>query len=155
MSEAISPPKLGGKYLTFNLVEEDYGIDILQVVEIIGITNITPLPQVSNHVKGVINLRGKVILVIDLRLKFNLEEAEYTSETCIVVLSHLDFLMGIIIDRVKYVIDIESQEIEPPPPLRSETQAGYIIGLGKVEGKINILLDIKKILDEDLSPELF
>ena len=110
----------GGKYLTFVLCSEEYGVGILKIREIIGIMNITPVPQVPSYMKGVINLRGKVIPVIDLRLKFGFQEAEHTKETCIIVIDVGNKLTGVIVDTVVEVINVDSGEFEPAPILGME-----------------------------------
>lgn len=135
----------GGKYLTFKLADEEYGVEILKVREIIGIMDITAVPQMPGFVKGVINLRGKVIPVIDLRLKFGMEAAEYTDATCIIVVDVGD-LMGIIVDTVQEVLDIDGGQIEPPPPLGASVDTSFILGMGKVREEVKILLDIDKVL---------
>lgn len=141
---------LGGKYLTFYLDGEEYGVQILKVREIIGIMEITQLPQMPHYIKGVINLRGKVIPVIDLRLKFGMSEAEYTDETCVIVVD-IGTQVGIIVDTVQEVADIPDKDIEPPPALGSSVETTYLMGMGKVEGSVKILLDIDPILSgEDM-----
>lgn len=136
---------LGGKYLTFSLAAEEYGLEILKVREIIGIMDITAMPQVPPDVKGVINLRGKVIPVIDLRLKFGLDPTEYTEQTCIVVVD-VGALVGVIVDTVQEVLDIEAGQIDPPPPLGASVNTQFILGMGKVKDAVKILLDIDKVL---------
>jgi len=140
-----------GKYLTFALGREEYGLEILSVREIIGLMDITGVPQVPKYVKGVINLRGKVIPVIDLRLKFEMPSVDYTNETCIIVLNIQDVLIGILVDRVCEVLDIAETDIEPPPTFGTVTAINLIKGMGKIDGKVKILLNIEKILTEDLS----
>lgn len=140
-----------GKYLTFALGKEDYGLEILKVREIIGMMNITAVPQVPGYVKGVINLRGKVIPVIDLRLKFGMKEIDTTVETCIIVINLNEVLIGIIIDKVKEVLDIKQENIEPAPNLGSGIHTDYILGIGKVNETVKILLNIEKVLGEDLT----
>lgn len=137
-----------GKYLTFALGNEEYGVEILQVREIIGLMDITAVPQVPQYVKGVINLRGKVIPVVDLRLKFQMPEVEYTKETCIIVLNVKDTMMGIIVDRVCEVLDIKQQNIEPAPNFGSRLESDFITGMGKIGDNVKILLDIEKVLTE-------
>ncbi|MBK9129363.1 MAG: purine-binding chemotaxis protein CheW [Phycisphaerales bacterium] len=137
--------ELGGKYLTFCLAGEEYGVEILKVREIIGIMDITAIPQVPSEVKGVINLRGKVIPVIDLRLKFGLDPAEYTEQTCIVVVD-VGSLVGVIVDTVQEVLDIPSAQIDPPPPLGAAVDTSFVLGMGKVKDDVKILLDIDKVL---------
>ncbi len=135
-----------GKYLTFVLGQEEYGVEILSVREIICLTNITFVPNVLEYVKGVINLRGKIVPIIDLRMKFNMERKIYNHETCIVVLNVFDSLMGIIVDQVSEVVDILQENIEEAPALKEGKQEDYISGMAKVGDKIKILLDIKKVM---------
>lgn len=138
-----------GKYLTFVLGDEEYGLEILKVREIIGLMDITTVPQTPEFIKGVINLRGKVIPVIDLRLKFGMPEAEPTEETCIIVVDINTTLMGILVDTVSEVLDIAQGEIEPAPAFSDDIQTEFILGMGKIKGKVKILLDISRVL----SPE--
>jgi len=138
----------GGKYLTFSLAGEEYGLEILKVREIIGIMDITAVPRMPSHVKGVVNLRGKVIPVVDLRLKFGMESAEYTEATCIIVVD-VGTLVGIIVDTVQEVLDIESAQIDPPPPLGASVDTTFILGMGKVRDEVLILLDINEVLNEE------
>lgn len=140
-----------GKYLTFALGEEDYGLEILAVREIIGLMEITPVPKTPSYVQGVINLRGKVISVIDLRSKFGMPTIEYTSETCIIVVQMQNIHIGVIIDRVKEVLDITRDQIEPSPNFGCTIDSDFIMGIGKIEDNVKILLDISKVLCEDLS----
>jgi len=139
-----------GKYLTFSLAGEEYGIGILKVKEIIGMMPITMVPQTPHYVKGVINLRGKVIPVVDLRLKFGLPPMEYTERTCIIVVeitgTTQKVLMGIVVDTVSEVLNIKAQEIEETPNFGGDLQTEYILGMAKVEGGVKILLDIDKVL---------
>jgi purine-binding chemotaxis protein CheW len=136
---------LGGKYLTFLLDGEEYGLEILKVREIIGIMDITKVPQTPDFVQGVINLRGKVIPVIDLRSKFGLQRTEYNDQTCIIVVD-VGMLMGIIVDTVQEVHDIPTANIEPPPSLGASVDTSFILGMGKVKEDVKILLDIDKVL---------
>lgn len=138
-----------GKYLTFALGHEEYGLEILQVREIIGLMDITAVPQVPEYVKGVINLRGKIIPVVDLRLKFNMPRIDYTSETCIIVLNVNNTLMGIIVDHVSEVLDISTDSIEATPQFGGNIHTDYITGIGKIGEKVKILLDIEKVLGDD------
>jgi len=131
---------------------EEYGIEILKVREIIGIMDITPVPQTPPFLKGVINLRGKVIPVMDLRLKFNMPEAEHTNETCIIVVEIGNRLMGIIVDTVSEVLDISADNIEPVPSLGTNIRTDFILGMGKTKGKVKILLNVDRVLSiEELS----
>ncbi len=140
-----------GKYLTFALDQEEYGIEILRVREIIGLREITAIPQMPDYAKGVINLRGKVIPILDIRRKFGLNAIEVTSETCIIVINIQQNLMGIIVDRVCEVIDIVQDAIEPPPAFGSGVRTDFILGMGKTGERVKMLLDIEKVLMEDLA----
>jgi purine-binding chemotaxis protein CheW len=139
-----------GKYLTFQLASEEFGIGVLKVREIMGMHEITAVPQTPPHVKGVINLRGKVVPVIDLRLKFGLPGAEYTQRTCIIVTQVRGesgpILMGIIVDGVSEVLNLTANEIEDSPDFGDQTVKRYLLGMAKVKGKVKILLDIDTVL---------
>jgi purine-binding chemotaxis protein CheW len=139
-----------GKFLTFVLGNEEYGIEILRVREIIGIMEITPVPQTPDYVKGVINLRGKVIPVIDQRIKFSMPEVEQTQETCVIVVEVKESLIGILVDNVSEVLDIGREEIEATPQFGKEIDTQFIMGLGKTKGKLIILLDIEKVLSTEV-----
>ncbi len=145
---AVENNARGGKFLTFSLADEDYGVEILRVREIIGVMDITAVPQMPEHVKGVINLRGKVIPVVDLRLKFGMEEIPYTEATCIIVVD-VGALMGIIVDTVQEVLDVDAANVEPAPPLGGAVDTSYVLGMGKVRDDVKILLDIDKVLNDD------
>jgi purine-binding chemotaxis protein CheW len=139
-----------GKYLTFQLGQEEFGIRVLKVREIMGIQDITAVPHTPVYVRGVINLRGKVIPVLDLRLKFELSALEYNQRTCIIVVqiqaeSGL-ILMGIIVDGVSEVLNLTGAEVEDTPDFGSNFSTPYILGMAKVKGKVKILLDIDRIL---------
>ena len=136
-----------GKYLTFVLAEEEYGLEILKVREINGMMDITAVPRTPEYVEGVINLRGKVIPVMDLRLKFGMEQAEHTEETCIIVVDVNGLEMGIIVDKVSEVLDIMSEKIEDTPTFGTNVNTEFILGMSKSGGKVTILLDISKVLD--------
>jgi purine-binding chemotaxis protein CheW len=136
---------LGGKYLTFLLDGEEYGVEILKVREIIGLMDITNVPQTPDFVEGVINLRGKVIPVIDLRAKFGLSRTEYNDQTCIIVVD-VGMMMGIIVDTVNEVHDIPTVNIEPAPKFGAAVDTSFILGMGKVKDDVKILLDIDKVL---------
>lgn len=137
-----------GKYLTFVLGCEEYGLEILKVREIIGTAEmkITSIPRVPRNIKGVINLRGKTIPIIDLRLKFGMKEREYGKETCIVVLNVKDGLIGIVVDTVSEVLDVDEKQIDNAPEFGKEVSTEFILGMGKVKDKVVILLDIDKVL---------
>jgi len=137
------------KYLSFFLGEEEYGIEIQYVTEIIGIQTMTDLPDTPPFMKGVINLRGKVVPLIDVRLRFNLEERRYDDRTCIVVVNVNEMSVGLIADAVSEVIDISESQIEAPPKMTNKAGSRYIQGLGKVGENVKILLDMKKLLFEE------
>ena len=142
-----------GKYLTFALGPEEYGLEILKVREIIGYMDITAVPQTPHYVKGVINLRGQVIPVIDLRAKFGMEPADVTDQTCIIVVeihtAESDFSTGIVVDHVQEVLDIDGKDIEDTPQLGSSVSTDYIMGMGKIGDSVKILLDIDRVLAGD------
>ena len=142
-----------GKYLTFALGSEEYGLEILKVREIIGYMEITAVPQTPAHVKGVINLRGQVIPVIDLRAKFGMETTDITEETCIIVVEisqgKRKFNTGIVVDHVQEVLDIDGQNIEESPQFGSSVDTSFILGMGKIGNSVKILLDIDKVLAGD------
>ncbi len=139
-----------GKYLTFSLDNEEYGIGILNVKEIIGMIPITMIPRMPAYVKGVINLRGKVIPVIDLRLKLSMKEAEYTERTCIIVVeisgASGQVLLGIIVDSVAEVLNVKEADIEDTPSFGAKLETEYILGMAKIGGRVKILLDIDRVL---------
>jgi purine-binding chemotaxis protein CheW len=142
----------GGKFLTFFLAGEEYGLEILKVQEIIGMMDITPVPGTPDSVCGVINLRGKVIHIVDLRLKFEMPAAERTAETCIIVVEANRLLTGIVVDQVSEVLDITGENIEDAPAFGAEVRTDYILGIGKSEGRVKLLLDIDRVLcDEGLA----
>lgn len=141
-----SARKRAGKYLTFSLAGEEYGLEILRVREIIGLMEITAVPRTPGFVKGVINLRGKVIPVIDLRLKFGMEEGERTDETCIIVVDVGAVEMGIVVDKVSEVLSIAEEEIEDTPSFGVDVDTEFILGIGKAADRVTILLDIAKVL---------
>ena len=146
VAEAIS--QRAGKYLTFVLADENYGIEILKVREIMGLMDITSVPRTPDYVKGVINLRGKVIPVIDLRLKFGMSELEATEETCIIVVNVGTVEIGTIVDNVSEVLDIPAGEIEDPPSFGADVDTRFILGMGKSDGQVTILLDIDRVLSD-------
>jgi purine-binding chemotaxis protein CheW len=136
----------GGKFLTFFLAGEEYGLEILTVQEIIGMMDITPVPRTPDHIRGVINLRGKVIPIVDLRLKFEMPPTERTAETCIIVVEANSLQTGIVVDQVSEVLDIAEEEVEDVPAFGSEVRTDFILGIGKSEGRVKLLLDIDRVL---------
>ena len=148
-SEQVSNGR-GGKYLTFTMADEEYGISILKIKEIIGMLPVTTVPQTPGYVKGVINLRGKVIPVIDLRLRFEIEAMHYTERTCIIVIEigaqDNSIHTGIVVDSVSEVLNIRDHEIEDAPTFGVNMNTEYIHGVAKIEGTVKILLEIDKVL---------
>jgi purine-binding chemotaxis protein CheW len=139
-----------GKYLTFSLADEEYGIGILKVKEIIGMMSITTVPQTPEFIRGVINLRGKVIPVTDLRVKFGMEGIEYTDRTCIIVVEMGGeagtVQIGVVVDSVSEVLNIKGEEIEDTPTFGTSVDTAYILGMAKMEKGVKILLDIDRVL---------
>lgn len=140
-----------GKYLTFSLADEDYGIGILKIKEIIGMIPVTTVPQTPDFVKGVINLRGKVIPIIDLRFRFGMESMDYTERTCIIVVETEGAIgtiqIGIVVDAVSEVLNIKGEDIEDPPTFGTNMDSNYILGMAKMDGGVKILLDIDPVLN--------
>ena len=147
---AMNPPAASrtGKYLTFVLDAKQYGVEIIKVREILGVLPITPMPQAPHYVKGVINLRGKVIPVIDTRSKFGMPEKETTPETCIIVVDVGGTSTGLLVDTVKEVMDIGEEQIEDPPRFGAGADTAFVCGLGKVGGQVKILLDIDRVVGD-------
>jgi purine-binding chemotaxis protein CheW len=142
-----------GKFLTFHLADEDYGIAIQYVTEIIGIQKITEVPDMPDFVKGVINLRGRVIPVMDVRIRFAMLPRDYDDRTCIIVVNIDGQAIGLVVDKVNEVADIPEDQIEPPPNV-SRQGANYIYGIGKIDDEVKILLDINKLLYRSESTSL-
>ena len=147
-SFAVEEDTLKGRFLTFRLAEEDYGLEIRYVTEIIGIQKITEVPDMPGFVKGVINLRGKVIPVMDVRARFCLPEREYDERTCIIVVNVEEKSVGLVVDKVNEVASIPDEQIEPPPRTGQES-CSYIQGIGKIGEEVKILLDVKRLLYEE------
>ena len=147
-----------GKYLTFSMAEEEYGIGILKIKEIIGMMPITTVPQTPEFVKGVINLRGKVIPVVDLRLRFGMESIDYTERTCIIVVeiegNAGTVQIGIVVDAVSEVLNIKGEDVEETPTFGARLNTDYIHGMAKMEGGVKILLDIDRVLSTEEIAEL-
>ena len=137
------------KYLIFRIGTEEYGLEIRYVMDIIGIMKITELPDTPEFVKGVINLRGKVIPVIDIRIRFNMEMRKYDERTCIINVNIMDNTVGLIVDSVSEVMDIASEDVEPAPSVNKGSSSRFISGLGKSGDEVKILLDIDKLLHEE------
>jgi purine-binding chemotaxis protein CheW len=153
-SESTRKAFNSSKFLTFKLGEESYGVAVLKIREIIRMQKITPVPQMPHYVKGIINLRGKVIPVIDMRLKFGIGDDVVTERTCIVVVQidgneESTTSVGLIVDAVEEVVNIDSQEVEETPDLGSQFDGNYILGIAKIKGEVKTLLDIDKVVMED------
>ena len=138
-----------GRYLTFNVGEEVFGIEIEYVTEIISMQPITKIPQIVDYIKGIINLRGKIIPVIDIRLKFKKDSIAYDDRTCIIVIDTQDIIVGLIVDKVSEVMTIDDEDIAPPPSNKTGIRNRYIKGIGKIDGEVKLLLDCKMLFDED------
>lgn len=143
------------KLLTFSLGGEGYGVSILKVKEIIGMLDITPVPRTPDYIKGVINLRGKIIPVMDLRIKFGMEEKEYNERTCIIVvevnLKGTERLLGVVVDMVSEVVTMSAEQVEPPPEYGMKLEHNFILGIGKIKDRVVIILDIDEVfLTEDV-----
>jgi purine-binding chemotaxis protein CheW len=154
-----NPLAIAGKYLTFLLGAEAYGINVLKVREIMRMMDITSVPQMPAHVRGVINLRGKVVPIVDLRIKFALAKADVTERTCIVVVqivgSHgTSTLTGFIVDAVEEVLSIASADVEPTPDFGAQLNTDYLLGMAKIKGKVKALLDIDRVLTAQAIEEL-
>lgn len=138
------------KYLMFYLENEHYGLPILKVNEIIGVVEITPIPRMPRFIKGIINLRGKIIPVLDLRLKFSMDSRVYDEHTCIIIteidVNNHENVVGIVVDKVAEVVNVDSVDIEEPPKCGQDMDGGFLTGIGKVKGNVVMLLDIEKII---------
>ena len=136
-----------GKYLTFFLASEEYGVEILKVQEIIGRLPITPVPLTSKYIRGVINLRGKIHPIMDIKIKFRMDQTQITDETCIIVIKTANMMMGILVDKVSEVVNVASGEIEDTPSFGADVNPEYLLGVGKTGGRVRLLLDIEKIIN--------
>jgi purine-binding chemotaxis protein CheW len=148
----IDQDTMQGMFLTFDLAGEGYGLEIRYVTEIIGIQKVTNVPGMPEHVIGVLNLRGKVIPIIDVRLRFNLPLREYDERTCIIVVDVNDNPVGLVVDQVSEVVDIAEKDIEPPPAT-GKGGGHYIQGLGKIAEKVKILLNVEALVEDDAQEE--
>ncbi|HIJ90987.1 MAG: chemotaxis protein CheW [Desulfobulbaceae bacterium] len=137
------------KYLTFHLANEDYGIEIRYVTEIIGIQRITEVPDMPEFLKGVINLRGKVIPVMDVRSRFHMEAREYDDRTCIVVVNINNTSIGLVVDKVQEVIDIPESQVEASPEKGKGKRSRFLQGMGKINDEVKILLNVEQLLYEE------
>ena len=143
-----------GRFLTFYLDQEVYGIEIRYITEIIGMQQITKVPEVADYIKGIINLRGKIIPGIDMRLKFSKPPAEYDDRTCTIIVDTQELIVGLIVDGVAEVLTIEDENIAPPPSHKSGIRNRYISGIGKVGNDVKLLIDCKKLFEGDEAQEI-
>ena len=134
-----------GRFLTFALGRESFGLEIIFIKEIVGLQPITPLPETPEYVMGIINLRGRIIPVIDARLRFGMEHSDYTDRTCIIVVENQDASMGLIVDSVSEVLTIDDSSVAPPPEYATGTHAGIVKAIGKVGNDVKLLLDCQRL----------
>jgi purine-binding chemotaxis protein CheW len=137
--------KVGGKFLTFFLGNEEYGIEILTVREIIGLLPVTAMPEMPAFVRGLVNLRGKVIPVVELRKKFGMEPVPDTEQTCIIVVQTHETMLGVVVDQVSEVLNIPATDVVDPPRVGDDMNAEYLLGIGKNRGRVSLLLDVKAV----------
>lgn len=148
-----------GKFLTFTLADECYGVEVLKIREIIRMQKITPVPQMPEHVKGVINLRGKVIPVVDLRVKFNLHAGEATERTCIIVVDvdggqGVNQLLGLVVDAVEEVLNVSEEDVRPSPDFGTHLSTDCCLGIARIKDSVKTLLDIEKVVSSELEDAL-
>ena len=151
MNRGEATQRRGGKFLTFYLANEEYGLEILKVQEILGMMPIARVPRIPGFIRGVINLRGKVIPIVDLRLKFGMEQIETTPKSCIIVVQTGGAQTGIVVDRVSEVLTIADEQIEPAPAFGDDVDTSYILGIGKAGDRVRILLDIDHALADSVA----
>ena len=145
-NQSIKGDPRTGKYLTFFLASEEYGVEILKVQEIIGRMPITPVPLTSKYILGVINLRGKIHPIMDLKIKFGMDQSQITDETCIIVIKTASLMMGVLVDKVSEVVNLASGDIEDIPSFGADVDTEYLLGVGKTGGRVRLLLDIEKVI---------
>lgn len=150
-NESMMADSRAGKYLGFFLASEEYGVEILKVQEIIGRMPITPVPLTSRYIRGVINLRGKIHPIMDLKIKFGMDKTQFTDETCIIVIKTSGAMMGILVDKVSEVVNVVSEEIEDTPSFGGDVNPEYLLGVGKTGGQVRLLLDIEKVINASKS----
>ena len=149
-SEILEAPPIieGGKFLSFFLGKEEYALEILKVQEIIGLMPITPVPKMPDYIRGVLNLRGKIVPVMELRARFNLDPVEDTEETCIVVIQDKNYQMGVVVDKVSEVTDIATDQFEEVPSVGNSSGNEFLSALGKVKDSVKMVVDVHKVLFE-------
>ena len=145
-NQSVKVDPRAGKYLSFFLANEEYAVEILKVQEIIGRMPITHVPLTSKYILGVINLRGKIHPIMDLKIKFGMDQTGITDETCIIVIKTASLMMGIMVDKVSEVVNVASQDVEDTPAFGGDVNPEYLLGVGKIGGRIRLLLDIEKII---------
>ena len=145
-NQSVEIDSRSGKYLTFFLASEEYGVEILKVQEIIGRMPITPVPLTAKYILGVINLRGKIHPIMDLKVKFGMDQSQITDETCIIVIKTASLMMGILVDKVSEVVNVVSGDIEDTPSFGADVSTEYLLGVGKTGGRVRLLLDIEKVI---------
>ncbi|HKL19357.1 MAG TPA: chemotaxis protein CheW [Halalkalibaculum sp.] len=145
-NENSIPEIAGGKFLSFFLGKEEYAIEILKVQEIIGVMPITPVPKMPGYIRGVLNLRGKIVPVMNLRLRFDLSAIEDTAETCVIVVNEGGYQMGVLVDKVSEVADIETAQIEDVPSFGITGNSEYLAGIGKVKASVKMIIDAHKVI---------
>jgi len=149
LEDVVDDGVIENQFLTFKIGDEIYGVGIVFVVEIIEMIKITPIPEMQECIKGVINLRGKVIPIMDIRLRFAMEERAYDSRTCIIVVKIEELEIGLIVDTVSEVIDIPADHIQPPPQINRKSEKRFVMGMGRIADNVAILLDVQKMLFDD------
>ncbi len=147
--QEIEEDTLKDRFLTFSIEREFYGIEVRYIIEIIGMQPITEIPKLPGYVKGIINLRGKIIPVMDIRLRFKKEPKEYNDRTCIIVVDIGDLSIGLIVDSVSDVLTIPEQDIVEPPSINKGFSNRYIKKIGKINNEVKLLLDCNKLLSDD------
>jgi purine-binding chemotaxis protein CheW len=146
MNSELELDTAGGKFLSFFLGKEEYAFEILKVQEIIGLMPITPVPNMPKYIRGVLNLRGKIVPVMNLRSRFNLPEVEDTSETCVIVVQEKQYQVGVVVDKVSEVADIETEQIEEVPSVGVIGKNEYLAGIGKVKDSVKMIVNVNKVL---------
>jgi purine-binding chemotaxis protein CheW len=149
INEELDEDAQKNRFLTFHLGKESYGIEIQYVTEIIVMQEITKVPDMPESMIGVVNLRGNIISVMDMRKRFHLESRDYDDRTCIIVVNIADLAIGLLVDTVNEVVNIPEEQVDPPPKTHSGIKSNYILGMGKIDNQVKILLDIEKILQEE------
>lgn len=139
----------GGKFLSFFLGAEEYAIEILKVKEIIGLIPVTPVPKMPPYIRGVLNLRGKIVPVMNLRLRFGLQPVEDTHETCVIVVQENQYLMGVLVDKVSEVAEIKAEQMEEVPSVGNTSKNAYLEAIGKIKDSVKMIVNVQKVLFDD------